>query len=46
MLRASVLFENGLVDEAIETIDEAIQDSPEAEGLESVRDNLRGAYWP
>jgi hypothetical protein len=46
VLMASVLFDHGLVDEAIETIDQAIESSPDAEGLAAVRDNLRGAYWP
>jgi hypothetical protein len=46
VLMASVLFDHGLVGEAIETIDAAMADSPDAEGLAAVRDNLRGAYWP
>jgi hypothetical protein len=46
VLMASVLFDHGLVDEAIETIDAAMAESPDAEGLAAVRDNLRGAYWP
>jgi hypothetical protein len=46
VLMASVLFDHGLVEEAIETIDVAIEGSPDAEGLTAVRENLRGAYWP
>lgn len=46
VMMAGVLFDHGLVGEAIETIDNAIEGSPDAAGLESVRENLRGAYWP
>ena len=46
VLMAGILFDHGLVDEAIQTIGEAIESSPDAEGLAAVRDNLRGAYWP
>ena len=46
VMMAGVLFDHGLVGEAIETIDSAIEGSPDAAGLESVRENLRGAYWP
>jgi hypothetical protein len=46
VMMAGVLFDHGLVDEAIETIDSAIEGDPDAAGLESVRENLRGAYWP
>jgi hypothetical protein len=46
VMMAGVLFDHGLVDEAIETIDSVIEGSPDAAGLESVRENLRGANWP
>jgi hypothetical protein len=46
VMTAGVLFDHGLVDEAIATIDRAMETSPDAEGLAAVRDNLRGAYWP
>ena len=46
VLRASVLFEHGLVGEAIEVLDAAIATGDAAGGLVSVRENLRGAVWP
>jgi hypothetical protein len=46
VMMAGVLFEHGLVDEAIETIDGVIEGSPDAAGLESIREHLRGANWP
>ena len=50
VMRAGVLFDHGLVDEAIQAIDgainSAIEGGPDAASLESVRENLRAASWP
>lgn len=46
VMAAGVLFDHGLVDEAIAEIDHAIADGGEVAGLSAVRENLRGSYWP
>ncbi|RKZ11993.1 hypothetical protein DRQ32_04660 [bacterium] len=46
VMMAGVLFDHGLVDEAIAVLDVAIAGGGEVEGLTAVRGNLRGANWP
>lgn len=46
VLEASVLFDHGLVDEAIGVMDRAIEVSGEESGLGEVRESLRVATWP
>lgn len=46
VMAAGVLYDHGLVDEAIQEIDVALAAGGETEGLTAVRENLRGSVWP
>lgn len=45
VLAAGLLFDEGLVDEAVGVVDAAIESDDDA-GLRSIRDGLRAANWP